>query len=299
MVILIARKSIIATLQLLLRANPNFMITSVLLVLFLVFNAHTHVNPFMSPADFSKAVFTYKQKLNHVVDDGKDQDGDVRGREDVMLRSVAQTLEIEENEEVIARKRLAGKSSRDFERLQPNKVDGLGYYTHNYNITERILLSASILICILNLLYVGAVGDEARGQDMSVARTVLALLIATTLVLATVYYGAVFVSELTGSKHKFEGSQDASLVRITGLDLTWNPMQYTTVEMTKNEDTTEGDAISPAEVQDYVQQMRDLRSVNTKQQQQLKQTRNQKISRKKRQQKDLRPRALTGHMLET
>ena len=299
MVVLIVRKSAIATLQLLLRSNPTFMITSVLLVLFLVFNAHTHFNPFMSPADFSKAVSIFKRKVDRLANDGREH-ADM-SREEIMLRRVVRTLEIENAEESITRQRLDGKSARNFDRQNAGGGStGDMTYTHDYNVMERAMLSAAIVVCVLNLMYVGVQGDESSAQNVNASRTIIGVLIVVTVMVASLYYIAVFVSELTGSKTNISApSPGESLVRLTGLDLTWNPMQTMAVQRTTERD-------SPA-VAEYVTEMRNLRAVNAKQEQQLnakqeqqliRQASQRKKNRGKRQRKILRPRAMTGQELK-
>jgi hypothetical protein len=270
MLILVIRKSTIATLQLLLRSNPTFMISCVMLVLFLVFNAHTKWNPFLSPADYSDVVRIFEAEHAHLNSDVEDEHATDRAESNtrstaIMLRSIARSVHMDREQKRIA----SSRSINDVfpgghSRFETKSEEEITHHKHHFNIVERVMLSTSIIVCMFNLMYVGIDSTE---QYYGWERTALAGLIIAAVVCASAYYFLVFSSELCGTKISLRALDEP--LRMTDTLMAVNPMQFgRSLEMSVRRDVINSEeqrkAVAESEKKRYLREIRRLKEENAR-----------------------------------
>ncbi len=223
MVVILVRKFLVALCALMFRANIGFMLSTILLILFLNYVLAVKHRPFMSTMERSIVIARHREKADEADDwirRGKARD---QIPKDAMLHYELSAGIQQLRDQIQSREREKGRkavalgmgdptpSKIDLHLAKVAKEEKHKSYYFDYNTLDRCLISCAIFLSIIGLMFESKqfyMVDEATGFDVlnpKAAGFYNTVLVAAGLVLfgSIVYYIVVFLAEIFGSVPKW------------------------------------------------------------------------------------------------
>ena len=217
MVVILTRKFLVALCALMFRANIGFMLSTILLILFLNYVLAAKHRPFMSTMERQLVLLSHREKSAEAEDlmkRGKSQD---RIPTDAMLHYQLQDgimkLQEEIRERQVNKKRGGGLASLDLAKGESDRATPTGkkHYYFDYNTLDRVLISCAIFLSIIGLMFESKqfyitdldTGLEVLNPASSTFYNTVLICAGLVLFGSIVYYTIVFLAEVVGRMPKW------------------------------------------------------------------------------------------------
>ena len=213
-VVIIARKFSIASINLMLRQDVDYMLAASLLVMFVAFSVQLLNRPFMGPAEYQKVILNWNDRTSSVsalpltinpltvTTRGIKNDG---GGGDTIISDGFSTLQKERSEQdkIGLRKRRPERSTMTLLRSGGRKggTKCLQWLV-NYNTVESVLLFCSVLIMLAGIMFSSSRFDNNKNLSELESITWITMII---IVISLMYYSIVFFLEIVAQTcpHRF------------------------------------------------------------------------------------------------
>lgn len=174
-IVIFARKLLIAVTGLMFRRTPAFQLSFALLVLFIAYALQMKNLPYMSMSERLSVIYQHEKKVSE-----EDKLHVTLNQE--IVRSLAE-----------AHRRKDAYKSAEMDRIKERHQNTQPVFFLDYNLVESVLLFCAVLVCLGGVMFESQKFDSSASSG---AREALAVIIVLIVSLSIAYYLFVFVMEM-------------------------------------------------------------------------------------------------------